>query len=101
MTDGLCGCAPRIHSLGHFHRTGNPAYNVRMAFAVTLTDATIEYVDDADSYQLEGPLTTFFLSDGRANTLSTWSVRVASLRTDRIVSVRRVDREPAHLHAAR
>jgi len=70
-----------------------------MAFAVTLTDGSVEHIDDADSYQLEGPLTTFFLADGRANKLSNWSIRVASLRTDRIVSVRRVERELAHLHA--
>ncbi len=61
-----------------------------MAFEVTTTDGSIERIDDADSYQLEGPLTTFFLADGRHGRLSGWSVRVASVRTDRIVSVRRV-----------
>ena len=31
-----------------------------MAFEVTLTDDTTERVEGADSYTLEGPLTTFF-----------------------------------------
>lgn len=61
-----------------------------MAFDVTTTDGTIERIDDADAYQLEGPLTTFFQADGGHGKLSGWSVRVASLRTDHIVAVRRV-----------
>jgi hypothetical protein len=73
-----------------FHRTDGREYNSTMAFEVTTTDGRIERIDDADSYQLEGPLTTFFLSDGRHGKLSGWSIRVASFRTDHIVSVRRV-----------
>lgn len=62
-----------------------------MAFDVHTLDGTIERIDGADSYQLEGPLTTFFLADGAHGKLSGWSVRVASVRTDRIAAVRRVD----------
>lgn len=62
-----------------------------MAFDVTTTDGSVERIDEADSYQLEGPLTTFFLAEGGCGRLSSWTVRVASVRTDHIVSVRRVD----------
>ena len=55
-----------------------------MAFEVVLGDETVEWVDGADSFQQEGPMTTFFASDGRRSTLDCWSVKVASFRTDRI-----------------
>lgn len=58
-------------------------------FEVTLADETVELVDGADSFQQEGPLTTFFDSDGRRRSLDCWSVKVASIRTDRIVKIRR------------
>jgi hypothetical protein len=85
-----------------FRRTGIASYNSPMAFEVSTTDGDIERIDDADSYQLEGPLTTFFLADGHHARLSSWSVRVASLRTDRILAVRRVaDHDPSDDLAAR
>jgi len=55
-----------------------------MAFEVVLSDETVEWVDGADSFQQEGPMTTFFASDGRRGTLDCWSVKMASFRTDRI-----------------
>jgi len=55
-----------------------------MAFEVLLSDETVQEVDGADSFQQEGPMTTFFASDGRRGTLDCWSVKVASFRTDRI-----------------
>ena len=70
-----------------------------MRFEVTLIDATTERVDGADSFQQEGPLTTFFGTDGRRRTLDSWSTKVASYRTDRILKIRRLDdaaRDPAH-----
>ena len=70
-----------------------------MRFEVTLVDATTERVDGADSFQQEGPLTTFFGTDGRRRTLDCWSTKVASFRTDRILKIRRIDggsRDPAH-----
>lgn len=60
-----------------------------MSFEVTLTDDTTERVDGADSYSLEGPLTTFFGND-RPRPLDSWSIKVASYRTDRIARIRRL-----------
>jgi len=58
-----------------------------MAFQVVLSDETVEWIDDADSFQQEGPMTTFFASDGRRGTLDCWSVKVASIRTERIEKI--------------
>jgi hypothetical protein len=54
-----------------------------MGFQVTLSDETVELVEGADSYQQEGPMTTFFGTDGRRGAIDCWSVKVASFRTDR------------------
>ncbi len=62
-----------------------------MTFAIITLDGDHELVEDANAYQLEGPFTTFFQSDGGHGKISGWSLRVASLRTDRIASIRRVD----------
>lgn len=58
-------------------------------FAVTLTDQTIDVVEGADAYQLEGPLTTFFAFRSNRNVIDSWSVRLASYRTADIVAIRR------------
>ena len=56
-------------------------------YDVTLRDHTVESVD-ADAYQQEGPMTTFFrLGDGR-DVVDCWARRVASVRTADIVLVR-------------
>lgn len=68
--------------------TGQLPHHGVMSFEVTLTDDTVERVDGADSYTLEGPLTTFFGND-RPRPLDSWSVKVASYRTDRIARIRR------------
>ena len=68
-----------------------------MAFEVVLLDETVEWVDGADSFQQEGPMTTFFASDGRRGTLDCWSVKIASFRTDRIVKIIRRPARPATL----
>jgi hypothetical protein len=60
-----------------------------MAFEITLDDESTERVDGADSYSLEGPLTTFYGND-RPRPLDSWSVKVASYRTDRITRIRRL-----------
>ena len=62
-----------------------------MTFEVTLMDSTVERVEGADSFQQEGPLTTFFGTDGRRRTLDCWSTKVASFRTERIVKIRRLE----------
>jgi hypothetical protein len=62
-----------------------------MSFEITMVDATIETIDGADAYELEGPMTTFFLSNGRHQCLSSFSMRVASYRTDRVARIRRLE----------
>ena len=58
-----------------------------MAYLVQLVNDTSEVIDDADAYQQEGPLTTFFrTSPGRA-VVDCWSTRLASFRT---VDVRQI-----------
>ncbi len=62
-----------------------------MGFDITLIDNTLEHVDAADGYALEGPLTTFFrTSAGRTPRLDPWSERVLSVRTERIAMIRPV-----------
>ena len=60
-----------------------------MAYEITLCDDTVERVDGADSYTLEGPLTTFYGAE-RPRPLDRWSTKVASYRTDRIARIRRL-----------
>ena len=60
-----------------------------MSFVVHFDDDTTTIVDDADSYEQEGPLTTFFDRNGGGRLTSAFTVRVASFRTSRIVEVRR------------
>ncbi len=70
-----------------------------MSFAVLLTDGTNEVVADADGYSPEGPLTTFFSVDpGRHPRLDTWSVKLMSIRTDRILHIRRIDTAVSRPH---
>lgn len=59
-------------------------------YEVTLRDRTVECVGDADAYQQEGPMTTFFRTEGRA-TVDSWSTRVASVRTAEVLLIRRTD----------
>lgn len=58
-------------------------------FAVTLADQTTDFVEDADAYQLEGPLTTFFAFSDNRQVIDSWSVRLASYRTADICAIRR------------
>jgi hypothetical protein len=60
-----------------------------MSFLVHFEDDTTTCVDDADSYEQEGPLTTFFDRNGGGRLASAFAVRVASFRTSKIVEVRR------------
>ncbi len=57
-------------------------------FEVILRNDRTELVD-ADAYQQEGPMTTFFAhADGR-QVIDCWSARIASVRTADILVVRR------------
>ena len=62
-----------------------------MTFQITLTDTKYETIDLADGYELEGPLTTFFASDGHTMRLSSWSTRLASFKTSEIICIRKID----------
>ena len=60
-----------------------------MSFVVHFEDDTTTVVDAADSYEQEGPLTTFSDRNGGGRLASAFAVRVASFRTSKIVEVRR------------
>jgi hypothetical protein len=59
-----------------------------MSFVIQFDDDTFTVVDDADAYEQEGPLTTFFDRNGGGRLASAFTVRVASFRTSRILEVR-------------
>ena len=63
-----------------------------VTYEVMLADETIERVDDADAYQLEGPLTTFFRTTPGRTVVDCWSTRLASYRT---ADIRRIRVSPA------
>ena len=58
-------------------------------YHVTLKDHTVEVIDDADAYQQEGQMTTFFATREGRDVVDSWSTRVASFRTSEILIVRR------------
>lgn len=64
-----------------------------MTFQITLSDQTFETITQADGYELEGPLTTFFMSDGHTMRLSSWSTRLASFKTSEIVCIKKLPEE--------
>lgn len=59
-----------------------------MNFELSFVDGRAEVISGADSYEQEGPMTTFFQSDGR-NYVDFWSLRIASFRTTDLIAVRR------------
>lgn len=58
-------------------------------FAVTLNDTSTDVIDNADAYQQEGPMTTFFALGKNRQVIDSWSIRLASYRTADIVAIRR------------
>ncbi|HEV7760295.1 MAG TPA: hypothetical protein VGO78_14940 [Acidimicrobiales bacterium] len=58
-------------------------------FEVNLRDRTVDVIEDADAYQQEGPMTTFFRCGEGREAIDSWSVRIASLRTADIVAIHR------------
>lgn len=64
--------------------------STRIAFEVTLVDGTRERISGANAYQQEHSMTTFFQSSSDRQTFDCWSMRVASFRTDSILSIRRM-----------
>jgi hypothetical protein len=79
-----------VHKLYLYRPTGREAYGVFMGFEVRFEDETTTQVLDADAYEQEGPLTTFFDRNGGGGLASAFALRVASFRTSRIVEIRRV-----------
>jgi hypothetical protein len=59
-----------------------------MAYEIGLKDGKTDTVEDADSYQQEGPLTTFFQTRNGRPVIDCWARRVASYRTADIVCIR-------------
>jgi hypothetical protein len=64
-------------------------------YAITLTDQSTDFVEGADAYQQEGPLTTFFALADNRRVIDSWSVRLASYRTADISAIRRGQRNAA------
>ena len=62
-----------------------------MGYEVTTADGTTEVIAGADTYQQEGPLTTFFRTEPGRRVVDCWSVRLASFRTAELVRIRRVE----------
>ena len=80
-----------LTGLSLFRRTGLAPYGRDMTtYDITMRDQTVEVVD-ADAYEQEGPMTTFFeVGEGRG-VVDCWSTRVASIRTADISLIRRTD----------
>ncbi len=64
-------------------------------FQITLASGRTIDVTDADTYQPEGPLTTFFRTQSSSPTIDVWSERVASFRTADITSIHQCPVAPA------
>lgn len=60
------------------------------SYEITLSDRSTERIDDADAYQQEGSMTTFFQTGSGRCVVDTWSTRLASFRTSDVLAVRRV-----------
>jgi hypothetical protein len=59
-----------------------------MTYEIRLKGGEAEVVEGADTYQQEGPLTTFFQTRPGRTVIDCWSRRVASYRTADIVRIR-------------
>jgi hypothetical protein len=60
-----------------------------ISYEVLLKDGSTELVEGADTYEQEGPLTTFFETADDRRVIDCWSVRLTSIRTVDIVRIRR------------
>ena len=66
-------------------------------YVVTLSEQRRELIDEADAYQMEGQLTTFFQRGRGRDVIDCWSTRVASFRTADVISIRRVASSSGHV----
>lgn len=71
------------------------------SYEVLLKDGAIECVEGADTYEQEGPLTTFFETADDRRVIDCWSVRLTSIRTADIVRIRRATAPYASLTSLR
>ena len=69
------------------------------SYRITLKDQSTEVIDDADAYQQEGQMTTFFRTGDGRNVVDTWSTRMASFRTSEIMAIRRIEASMAPARA--
>lgn len=60
-------------------------------FEITMTDKSVQRVDAAEAYEQEGPMTTFFVSEGNRGRLDSWATRLASFRSADVFMIRRCD----------
>ena len=58
-------------------------------FLLMRKDGDVEIVDGADTYEQEGPLTTFFQTTDDRRVVDCWSVRLLSVRTADVLLIRR------------
>jgi len=62
-------------------------------YEVVLSGETSPHVIDADAYQQEGPMTTFFACESNHVRLDSWALRLASFRSADVRMIRRVSLE--------
>jgi hypothetical protein len=58
-------------------------------YTLVRKNGDIEVIEGADTYEQEGPLTTFFQVAPDRRVIDCWSVRLMSIRTTDIASIRR------------
>lgn len=61
------------------------------AYRITLKDRSVELIDEADAYQQEGQMTTFFRTAPGRELIDSWSTRLASFRTSEVLAIRRLE----------
>ena len=66
-----------------------PYLQTMALYTLVRKDGEVELIDGADTYEQEGPLTTFFQVAPDRRVIDCWSVRLMSIRTTDIASIRR------------
>ena len=61
------------------------------SFEIIFGSETSSSIVQADAYEQEGPMTTFFTSDAGHTRLDSWSTRLASFRSADVAAIRRLD----------
>jgi hypothetical protein len=67
-------------------------------YTLVRKDGEVELIEGADTYEQEGPLTTFFQVAPDRRVIDCWSVRLMSIRTTEIASIRREAGNVASAH---